>query len=104
MEKIAFSYSEFTTRNIGFVSENEQNTLKNTRVFIAGVGGMGGAALACLARMGIEHFIIADIDHFEISNLNRQIFSNLDVLGKDKAEVTAVALKNINPNISISKE
>ena len=97
-----FSYAEFTTRNIGFVTENEQNTLKNTRVFVVGVGGMGGAAVACMARMGIENFVIADIDYFEVSNMNRQIFSSVAVLGRDKAEVTAESLLAINPNINIT--
>jgi tRNA A37 threonylcarbamoyladenosine dehydratase len=49
----AFSYDEFITRNIGFVSEAEQARLRAARVFVAGVGGMGGAALACLVRSGI---------------------------------------------------
>jgi molybdopterin-synthase adenylyltransferase len=96
-----FSYSEFTTRNIGFVTESEQNTLKNTRVFVAGVGGMGGAAVACMARMGIENFVIADIDFFEVSNMNRQIFSSINVIGRDKAAVTAEGLQAINPDIKI---
>jgi molybdopterin-synthase adenylyltransferase len=99
---LSFSYSEFTTRNIGFITENEQNTLKNTRVFVAGVGGMGGAAVACMARMGIENFVIADIDYFEVSNMNRQIFSSMAVIGRDKAEVTAESLLSINPNINIT--
>ncbi len=99
---VPFSYSEFTTRNIGFVTQTEQNTLKNTRVFAAGVGGMGGAAVACMARMGIENFVIADIDYFEVSNMNRQIFSSMDVIGRDKAEVTAKTLLSINPNINIT--
>lgn len=96
-----FSYEEFITRNIGFVTEKEQLILKKTRVFIPGVGGMGGAVAACLARVGIENFVISDIDHFEISNLNRQIFASLEVIGKDKAEVAKSILLNINPNIQI---
>lgn len=96
-----FSYKEFTTRNIGFVSVQEQEILRNARVFVPGVGGMGGAAVACLARAGVSHFIIADIDQFEVSNLNRQIFSSMDVLGKDKAEITKVILEKINPGITI---
>lgn len=96
-----FSYAEFITRNIGFVSLQEQEILKNARVFVPGVGGMGGAAVACLARAGVSHFIIADIDQFEVSNLNRQIFSSLDVLGKDKAVVTKHVLEKINPRITV---
>jgi molybdopterin/thiamine biosynthesis adenylyltransferase len=96
-----FSYSEFTTRNIGFVTSEEQEKLKKAKVFIAGVGGMGGAALACLARTGVENFIIADLDSFETSNLNRQIFANASSLGQDKAEASKEALLAINPNMQI---
>lgn len=99
--EMKFTYEEFTTRNIGFVSVKEQDILKNTRVFVTGVGGMGGVALTCLARAGFEKFIIADIDHFEISNLNRQIFSFLDSIGKDKAVTAKETLEKINPNIKV---
>ena len=99
--EMKFTYKEFTSRNIGFVSEKEQQELKKTCVFIPGVGGMGSAALACLARAGIGNFIIADIDHFEISNMNRQIFSSIDVMGKDKADVAKKILSAINPEIKV---
>ena len=100
MEAI-FTYKEFTTRNIGFVSEEEQMVLKNLRIFVPGVGGMGGTAVACLARAGVENFIIADIDHFEVSNLNRQVFSSMHVIGKNKASVTKEILEGINPQIKV---
>ena len=96
-----FDYKEFTGRNIGFVSEKEQEILRNTTVFIPGVGGMGGAALATLVRMGIENFIIADMDEFDVSNLNRQIFATLDTVGKSKVESTKQAILNINPNVKL---
>lgn len=96
-----FNYDEFITRNIGFVSPEQQETLRKSRVFIPGVGGMGGVVLATLVRLGIENFLIADIDTFEVSNLNRQIFSSLSHIGKSKAIVAAQAIKDINPNIKI---
>lgn len=96
-----FSYEEFTTRNIGFVSPEQQANLKKSKVFIPGVGGMGGTVLATLVRLGIENFVIADIDTFEVSNLNRQIFSNLSNIGQSKALEAEKAAKNINPNINI---
>ncbi|QDK39018.1 ThiF family adenylyltransferase [Bdellovibrio sp. NC01] len=96
-----FSYEEFVTRNLGFITEEEQAKLRNSTIFIPGVGGMGGAALACLARVGVGKFIIADIDTFEVSNFNRQIFSNLDTVGMSKAEVSRQALLKINPEIQL---
>ena len=96
-----FSYSDFTTRNLGFVTEAEQLKLQSSCIFFPGVGGMGGTALECLARTGIGQFIVADIDVFEVSNLNRQIFSDLKVIGESKAEVAKSKLLLINPELKI---
>ena len=96
-----FSYDEFTTRNIGFITDAEQDKLRGACVFVCGTGGMGGAALLALARAGIGHLIIADIDSFEISNLNRQVFATLDTVGQDKAEASAEQMKRINPELKI---
>jgi len=96
-----FSYEEFTTRNLGFVSETEQLRLKNARVLIIGVGGMGGVALQCLVRAGVGKFIVADRDSFELSNLNRQIFSDMDCLGQLKVEVAKQKILKINPTLEV---
>jgi tRNA A37 threonylcarbamoyladenosine dehydratase len=96
-----FSYGEMTTRNRGFVTEAEQETLRRARVFIPGVGGMGGAAFMALVRSGIGHFVIADIDVFEVSNLNRQLFATLDSVGKLKAEAARDMAVKINPEVEI---
>lgn len=98
---MTFTYEEFITRNLGFVSAEEQETLRHSRIFMPGTGGMGGAAIACLARAGIEHFIICDPDSFEVSNLNRQIFSSVDRLGRNKAEAAKESLLQINPGARV---
>lgn len=95
----AFSYAEFTGRNLGLVSEAEQRRLREARVFVCGVGGMGGAALQSLVRAGVGRFALADPDHFELSNLNRQLFATLETLGRPKVEVAAEAARAINPEI-----
>jgi len=96
-----FSYEAFTSRNIGFVSHAEQARLRRARVLVTGVGGMGGAVVACLARAGVGGFVIADVDSFEVSNLNRQIFATLDAVGREKTAVTQAALARINPDCRV---
>ncbi|MCC8982028.1 HesA/MoeB/ThiF family protein [Bradyrhizobium acaciae] len=96
-----FDYYSFTGRNIGFIDEHEQQLLRQARVFVCGVGGMGGAAFMALARAGVGKFVIADIDRFEVSNLNRQVFAFADEVGREKAAVAAEAAKRINPTIEI---
>jgi molybdopterin-synthase adenylyltransferase len=100
-EPPTFDYGAFTTRNVGFVTPAEQARLREGSIFVAGVGGMGGACVASLARAGVGRLAIADIDRFEISNLNRQVFANLDTVGQDKAAASAAALKRINPNLDL---
>lgn len=97
----AFSYNELTTRNIGFVTEEEQGRLMNGCVFVCGTGGMGGAAVMSLIRAGIGRLILADIDVFEVSNLNRQLFATMKSVGQDKAKATAAACREINPMAEI---
>ncbi|MEG2730919.1 HesA/MoeB/ThiF family protein, partial [Brevundimonas sp.] len=94
-------YAEMTTRNIGFISEAEQARLKGGAVFVAGVGGMGGAAVQMLVRAGVGKIAIADLDTFEVSNLNRQLFAFTDTVDRLKAEVTAEGLKRINPDLEL---
>ncbi|MCZ0737918.1 ThiF family adenylyltransferase [Phreatobacter sp. AB_2022a] len=97
----SFDYGQFTTRNIGFVTPAEQQRLRETIIFVCGVGGMGGAAFMALVRAGIGRFVIADIDVFEVSNLNRQVFATAETIGRPKAESAAAAARAINPDIAI---
>ena len=96
-----FDYDVFTTRNFGFVSKAEQARLRAGGIFVAGVGGMGGACLMSLVRAGVGKIAIADIDRFEVSNLNRQVFATLDTVGEEKATASAAAIKRINPDIEL---
>jgi hypothetical protein len=98
---MSFDYYSFTGRNIGFIDAREQQLLREARVFVCGVGGMGGAAFMALVRAGVGKFVIADIDRFEVSNLNRQVFAFTDEVGQEKAEVAAETAKRINPTIEI---
>lgn len=96
-----FSYDEAFSRNIGWVTTNEQEILRNKRIAIAGMGGVGGVHLLALARLGIGAFNIADFDVFDIANFNRQAGASMSSLGKPKAEVMAALAKDINPDLDI---
>jgi molybdopterin/thiamine biosynthesis adenylyltransferase len=99
---VSFTYAEFTTRNLGFVDAAGQEKLRDATVFVCGTGGMGGSAVLALARAGIGRLILADIDSFEISNMNRQVFAFVDTAGRHKAEVTAETIRRINPELDIT--
>jgi threonine dehydrogenase-like Zn-dependent dehydrogenase len=94
-------YDEMTTRNLGFVSEEEQARLRDGAVFVAGVGGMGGACVQMLARAGVGRIAIADMDVFEVANLNRQLFAFTDTVDRPKTEATAEGLLKINPDLRL---
>ena len=96
-----FDYAEFTTRNIGFVTQAEQEKLRDATVFVCGTGGMGGACILGLVRAGVGKLIIADLDAFEVSNLNRQVFAFDHTIDRHKAEATAEIARQINPDIEI---
>jgi hypothetical protein len=101
-DAVHFDYDAMVGRNIGFVSPEEQQRLRDGRVFICGVGGMGGAAAMALARAGVGTFIIADFDRFELSNLNRQTFAFAETIGSSKADVTRERLAAINPTVRVT--
>ncbi len=99
----AFRFNAAFDRNIGWLTEWEQQALRNKRVAIAGMGGVGGFHLLTLARLGIGAFNIADLDHFEIANFNRQIGATMDTLGRPKAEALGEMAHAINPEIRIKR-
>ena len=96
-----FVYDKAFARNIGWVTPEEQQVLRNKRVAIAGGGGVGGVHLLTLARLGISKFHIADFDRFDIANFNRQVGANMDTIGEPKVEVMADMARGINPEIEI---
>ncbi len=98
----AFTYDEFITRNIGFVTESEQQALRAATVFVCGTGGMGGACVFALARAGVGNLVLADIDNFEVSNLNRQAFAFMNTVDRHKAEATRDICLTINPEMNIT--
>jgi molybdopterin/thiamine biosynthesis adenylyltransferase len=96
-----WSYEEAFCRNLGLVSSLEQQKLRSSRVAIAGLGGVGGAHLLTLARLGIGRFTIADPDTFEVGNFNRQVGATTRSTGRSKATVMAEEARAINPDVEI---
>jgi len=97
----SFKYTDAFSRNIGWLSPHEQETLRNKRIAIAGMGGVGGSHLLTLSRLGIGAFHIADFDEFEIHNFNRQAGASMDTIGRAKVDVLAEMAKKINPELTI---
>ncbi|WP_340118764.1 ThiF family adenylyltransferase [Pelagibius sp. 7325] len=96
-----FDYEEAFDRNIGWVTADEQRALSAKRVAIAGMGGVGGAHLLTLARMGIGAFNISDLDSFELANFNRQAGASISSLNRPKVDVMAQMAEDINPQLDI---
>ena len=96
-----WSYTEAFLRNRGLVGEDEQQRLRNSRVAVAGLGGVGGIDLVTLVRLGIGKFTIADPDVFEIRNTNRQYGAMRSTEGQGKADVMCSIVRDINPEIDI---
>jgi molybdopterin/thiamine biosynthesis adenylyltransferase len=97
----SFDYGVAFSRNLGFLSDADQEQLRRARVAIAGLGGTGGAQAHALARMGIGNFTLADPDTFELVNFNRQIGASMQTLGRRKTEVAAEQVKGINPEADL---
>ena len=89
-------YSELVARNAGVIDAGAQEVLRTATVLIAGCGSIGGAAVEPLARLGVQHFTLADPGEYEVNNLNRQNATVADV-GRNKAQVAAERVKAVNP-------
>ena len=77
--------------------------LKNSRVAVFGIGGVGGYALEALVRAGVGEIDIIDSDSVAVSNINRQIIATTNTGGQLKVDVAEKRAKEINPDIKINK-
>jgi sulfur-carrier protein adenylyltransferase/sulfurtransferase len=96
-----FEYNNAFSRNIGWVTEDEQQLLRSKKVAIAGAGGVGGEHLVTLARLGIGAFSISDFDEFEVHNFNRQAGAFMSTIHRQKCEVMQETALDINPQLQI---
>lgn len=75
--------------------------LKNAKVAIFGIGGVGSYVVESLARAGVGNFILVDNDIVSISNLNRQLIATHKTVGMPKVEVSKNRILEINPDANI---
>jgi hypothetical protein len=97
-------YFDIFERNIGIFAKEEQLKLKDSTVLIAGIGGVGGPSALILARMGIGRLILSDPDVYSLSNLNRQMPSRLQDVGKPKTDIVAKHIRDIHAFTEVTTE
>ena len=86
-------------RNQAALSEQECAELASKHVTVVGCGGLGGAVIEALARIGVGHLRVIDDDVFEESNLNRQLLCTETTIGREKALVAAERVRAINSEV-----
>ena len=88
-------------RNIPALTEGECSLLRERRILVVGCGGLGGHIIDLLIRIGIGHLRVVDGDVFEPSNLNRQLLSQVPLLGTSKAKAAAAHIARVNPDVTV---
>jgi adenylyltransferase/sulfurtransferase len=100
-EEIIYYSRQIPLPEIGYKG---QLKLKNSRICIAGVGGLGSIISLQLAAMGVGYIKLVDYDVVEYSNLHRQLIYGVNYLGYPKVEIAAKRLNEINPNVKIDPQ
>jgi molybdopterin/thiamine biosynthesis adenylyltransferase len=90
-------YRTLYSRNLGVLTEAEQERIRTARVLIIGDTGSGETLCSALARCGFERITIAGEDRYAPSDMNRQIGCFVDTIGRSKTEVMAETIRSINP-------
>ncbi len=85
------------------IGKDNVDKLKSAHILIVGLGGVGGSALEMIVRSGIENISIIDYDHFEESNINRQILCTRKNINKSKVDEAEKRIKMINSSCNVTK-
>ncbi len=85
-----------------FMGAEKLEILKKSNVLVVGLGGVGAYAAEMIARAGVGRMTIADADTVNESNINRQLVALHSTVGRQKSEVLAERLRDINPNIELT--
>ncbi|OIQ40928.1 MAG: molybdopterin biosynthesis protein MoeB [Bacteroidetes bacterium MedPE-SWsnd-G1] len=83
------------------VGEQGQQKLQDAKVAVVGCGGLGSVAAVYLAASGIGKLQLIDFDVVDVSNLHRQVFYSVDVVGKSKADVLANHINEMSPFVEV---
>lgn len=84
------------------VGTDALDRLKNSRVLVCGVGGVGGYVVEALARGGVGHIDVLDNDCVHENNLNRQILATVNTIGRKKVDVAKERILSINPHCIVN--
>ncbi len=93
---------DYLERTALILREEGLDKLKNARVAVLGLGGVGGSAAEALCRAGVGNLLLVDSDKVTLSNLNRQLLATRSTLGQPKAQAAQQRLAEINPNCNIA--
>ena len=88
-------------RTRGVLGDEAMEKLKNSRVAVFGVGGVGGYVAEALARSGVGAIDLIDKDDVSVTNINRQIVALHSTVGRAKTEVMRERIADINPNCEV---
>jgi len=94
---------DFTTRTEALLGKGSTEKLNSKNVAVFGLGGVGGYAVEALVRAGIGSITLVDFDTVSVTNINRQIIATTKTIGKKKTDLTVKRVKEINPDINVSK-
>ena len=95
MDEKPFSRTEL------LIGKSGLDKLKNSKVMVFGVGGVGSYTVECLARAGVGNITIIDNDTIAVSNLNRQVHATLETIGRIKVEVEKERILSINKECNV---
>ena len=90
-------------RTRGVLGDGAMERLKNARVAVFGIGGVGGYVAEALARSGVGALDLIDKDDVSITNINRQIVALHSTVGRAKTEVMRERIADINPNCRVTE-
>ena len=94
--------SNWLERTELLLGEEKLNLLRNANVLVVGVGGVGAYAAEMIVRAGVGRMTIADADKVSESNINRQLVALHSTIGREKCDILAERLKDINPELQLT--